>query len=63
MFHTDEQASAHKDETKKLKAFIVKMKREMADLRGKMAVPVEEREELQRQLGELRASVEAGNQR
>ena len=63
MFHTDEQAIAHKDETKKLKAFIVKMKREMADLRGKMAVPVEEREELQRQLGELRASVEAGNQR
>ena len=41
----------------------MKMKRELADLRGKMAAPTEEREELQRQLGELRASVEAGNLR
>lgn len=55
-----QQASAHRDETKKLKAYIVKIKKELADARGKAAAPSEEREDLQRQ---LEASVEAGQQR
>lgn len=56
----DQQASAHRDEAKKLKAYIVKMKKELAEVRGKGAVG---EEDLKRQLEELRAAAEAEQQR
>lgn len=60
MFWSDQQASGHRDETKKLKAYIVKMKKELAEVRGKGA---EGEEDLKRQLEGLRAATETGQQR
>ena len=63
----DERTESHRDETKKLKAYIVKMKKELAETRDKMATDSAssetERAELQRQLDALREAVGAGQQR
>ena len=60
----DEQTESHRDETKKLKAYIVKMKKELAETRDRMATDsVTERAELQRQLNVLREDVGTGQQR
>ena len=62
----DQQAEGHREETKKLKAYVVKMKKELAEARDKMATSAlssEEKAELQRQLDEMRESVGAGQQR
>ena len=55
---------SHREETKKLKAYIVKMKKELSEARDKMATAAasstDEKAELQRQ---LEAMKEAGQQR
>ena len=58
----DERTESHRDETKKLKAYIVKMKKELAETRDSASSETE-RAELQRQLNALREAVGAGQQR
>ena len=61
------ETESHNDETKKLKAYIMKMKKELAETRDKMAATNSssdnEKAELQRQLDEMKATLGAEQQR